>query len=187
MGVHDVFAQQPLTETTVVQSLVYTTPPLSSELELTGPMAFYLYAAIDQDDTNWMISLRDYLDENTEAELSKGFLKASHKALDEKKSKPWEPYHPHLKAEPVRPGEIYEYAIAMAPTSNVFKVGHRIKLVISNMDHAFSRDWKIAPATIGLSHYPWHICGRRTVVHRVYHDSKHPSYLLLPSISKGKT
>ncbi|MDG6904883.1 MAG: CocE/NonD family hydrolase [Nitrososphaerota archaeon] len=185
IGLFDVFAQQPLSETPVVQSLEYKTLPLSNDLELTGPMAFYFHASIDKSDTNWIISFRDYLDENCEVELSKGFLKASHRALDEKKSKPWEPYHPHLKAEPVAPDQIIEYAISMAPISNVFKAGHRLKLVISNMDHAFSRDWRIAPPTIGLSHYPWHVGIRKTVVHRIYHESEIPSYLLLPSVPRS--
>lgn len=184
LDVADVLAQQPLNHTTKVETLTYMTHAFSQEIEITGPAAMYLHASIDQNDTNWMVSLRDY-DENSEVELTKGFLKASHRAVDQKKSKPWQPYHPHLNPEPVTPNQIYEYAISFAPLSNVFRVGHRLKLVICTMDHAFSRDWKIAPATIGMSHYPWHICSRKTVVHTVYHDSIRPSHLLLPVIPKS--
>ena len=37
------------------------------------------------------------------------------------------------------PGEVIEYAIAMMPTSNVFKKGHRMELVIRNQDDLLSR------------------------------------------------
>ena len=178
----DVFVQQPLNETTKVESVTYLTRPLRRDIEVTGPMALYLYASIDQEDTNWMVSLRDISPDNSERELSKGFLKASHRSLDSSKSKPWEPYHPHRKPERVVPGEIYEYAIALAPISNLFKAGHKMKLDVFSMDHSMSRDWKAAPSTIGISHYPWHVCSRKTTLHRIYHNSKYPSHLLLPII-----
>ena len=185
-GRPDVFVQQPLTETTKVQSATYLTMPLRTSLEATGPMALYFYASIDQEDTNWMVSLRDVAPDDSETELSKGFLKASHRALDQKRTKPWEPFHTHTKPEPVTPGQIYEYAIAMAPTSNIFPANHRIKLDIFSMDHSMARDWKAAPPTIGMSHYPWHVCSRKTTVHRIYHDGGFPSHLLLPIIPPGK-
>jgi len=35
-------------------------------MEVTGPMALYLYAEIDQEDTNWIVALRDVAPGNTE-------------------------------------------------------------------------------------------------------------------------
>jgi predicted acyl esterase len=181
-GKPDAYVQQPVDETDGVNSLQYLTPPLKRDTEVTGPMALTLYASIDQDDTNWLVSLRDVHPDGTETEPTKGCLKASHRAVDESASKPYEPYHPHTDPEPVEPGKIYEYAIALAPTSYVFKAGHRIRLVIYSMDHAVSRDWKLAPASIGRSHSPWHICSAKTTLHKIHHDAQHPSHLLLPII-----
>ena len=178
----DVFVQQPLDETFEVASVSYLTPPMEDDTEIIGPLALYLHAAIDQDDTNWFVSVRDVAPGGSELELSKGFLKASHRAPDPKRSKPWEPYHPHTGKEPVKPGEICEYAIALAPIANVFKVGHRLKLTVTSMDHAKMRT---ADATIGENHAPWHICSSRTTLHQIFHDPDHPSHLVVPVIPKS--
>lgn len=181
-GKPDAFVQQPADETLDLASVQYVSEKLEEDTEITGPAAFTLYAAIDQDDTNWIVSLRDVHPDGRQVELSKGFLKASHRALDEAKSNPYEPYHPHVDPQPVEPGEVYEYAISMAPLSNVFKAGHRIKLVIFSMDHARARNYELAPESLGRTHAPWHLGSAKTTLHKIFHDGEHPSHLLLPII-----
>ena len=182
MGKPDAFVQQPPDETAKIASIQYLSPRLEQDLEITGPAAIYLHAAIDQDDTNWIISLRDVAPSGKQTELSKGFLKASHRKLDPKLSESHTPYHPHCETEPVVPGRIYEYAIALAPLSNMFKAGHRIKVVIYSMDHARARDYDLAPESLGRNHAPWHLCSSKTALHKVFHDAEHPSHILLPVI-----
>jgi hypothetical protein len=175
----DCFVQKPPSETATVQSLKYSTPPLEQDTEVTGPLALYLHAAIDQTDTNWIVYLKDVNEQGLVTELSKGFLKASHRRLDEEKSKPWQPYHPHTNPEPVTPGRIYEYAISLAPTAYVFKARHRIRLEITSMDHPRS---SVAPITVGQYHLPYHLCSSKTTLHRIHFDREHSSHLLLPII-----
>jgi predicted acyl esterase len=181
-GKPDAFVQQPPDETDELKSVKYVSERLEEDLEVTGPVACTLYAAIDQADTNWFLSLRDVQPSGKEVELTKGFLKASHRALDEARSTPSEPYHPHTGTEPVVPGEIVEYAIALSPMSNVFKAGHRIKFVISCMDHARARDYELAPESLGRTHSPWHLCSSKTTLHKIHHDTARPTHLLLPVI-----
>jgi hypothetical protein len=181
-GKPDAFVQQPPDETDDLASVQYVSERLEEDTEVTGPAACTLFAAIDQDDTNFFLSIRDVHPSGKEVELTKGFLKASHRALDEIQSKPYEPYHPHTDPMPVAPGEVIEYAIALSPMSNVFKAGHRIKLVISSMDHARARNYDLAPESLGRTHAPWHLCSSRTTLHKIHHDSSHPSHLLLPVI-----
>lgn len=176
-GKPDAFVQQPPEEANQIQSVKYLTPVLPKDLEITGPIAFYFYASIDQEDTNWFISLKDVAETGREVELTKGHLKASHRALDLEKSKPYLPYHPHVNPEKVTPGKVYEYAIGLAPTCNVFRAGHQIKLEITSMD--FGRG-DIA-LTIS-AHYPYHLCSSKTTLHKIYHDPERPSHLLLPVI-----
>lgn len=174
----DCFVQEPLYMSTRRGSLSYLTPPLSEDLEVTGPIALYLYASIDSEDTNWKVTLYDVDPGASESLrlLTRGWLKASHRALDQGKSKPLQPYHPHTSSEPVVPGEIYEYAIEIGPVSNVFKAGHRIKLQIESMD---------SPTDPGMAHVVrYHICSSETTVHKIYRDTKHSSHLLLPVIPK---
>ncbi|MDH5696217.1 MAG: CocE/NonD family hydrolase, partial [Dehalococcoidia bacterium] len=107
----DCFVQMPRNMTNVIQSLKYTTVPFVEPVEVTGPIALYIYASIDQENTNWIAILKDIAPDGSERELTRGWLKASHRAIDPGKSKPWSPYHIHINPEPVKPGKIYEYAI----------------------------------------------------------------------------
>jgi putative CocE/NonD family hydrolase len=149
-------------------------------VEVTGPIALHLYASIDQDDANWFIRFNDVDPSGKRIALSRGYLKASHRALDQKQSKPWQPYHPHTNPEPVRPGEIYKYAIELMPNANVFKAGHCIELEIRGTESP--KDPLYTVSYIGGNHLPM----GRTVAHTIYHDKNHPSYLLLPMIPSKK-
>ena len=71
--------------------------------------------------------------------VSNGCLAAEHRALDEAMSKPYLPIHPRRDPVPVPVGEIIEYAIAIMPTSMIFKEGHSIELIIRNQDDLLSR------------------------------------------------
>ncbi len=167
----DCFVQQPTDETSEVSCLKFATEPLNKDVEVTGPMAIYFYASIDQEDTNWHITLSD-VDENSlkRVILSEDWLKASHRAIDESRSKPYWPWHIHTQNEPVTPGKIYQYVIGISPKANVFKTGHRLEIQIASMDNV--------PG--GL-----HICSSKTTLHKIYHNPEYPSYVLLPVIPEG--
>ncbi len=170
----DCYLQQPLFVSFKRDSVKYLTPPLSKDLTAIGPMALHMYAAIDQDDTNWQVRLFDVDAQGENPHyLTQGWFKASHRRLDEVKSKPGEPFHPHMNPEPVVPGEVYEYAIGLAPMAHVFKAGHRIQLEILSMDSI--RD-------PGQHHGVFHLPISRTTLHKVYRDGKHPSHLMMPVI-----
>jgi len=126
-----------------------------------------------------MVELNDVDEHGSEREipLARGYLKASHRALDESKSKPLQPYHPHTFSEPAVPREVYEYAIEIAPISHVFKVGHRIKLEIKSMDRPGDPERGMATGT-------FHVCSSKTTLHKIYRDKQHRSHLLLPVIPK---
>src|SRR5215469_8199226 len=46
-------------QTNTIQRLRYMTEPLPRDVLIAGPIAVTLYAAIDQDDTNWIVILKD--------------------------------------------------------------------------------------------------------------------------------
>ena len=164
----DCFIQQPLDETSEVNSVKFSTGPFNRDIEVIGPMAVYFYAAIDQEDSNWHVSVYDVDSSGAKkALLTGGWLKASHRAVDENHSKPWEPRHLHDKNVPVIPGEVNEYVIGLSHIANVFKAGHHLEIEIDSMD--------TMPG--GL-----HVCSSKTTLHKIYHDPKYKSYLLLPVI-----
>ena len=87
-GFPDSFIQQPPQETAVVARADYLTPPAPRAARAGRPAALYLHAAIDAEDTNWIVALADVAPDGTAVELTRGFLKASHRALDEERSLP---------------------------------------------------------------------------------------------------
>ena len=194
----DAFVQMPLNQTRTVQKLRYMTEPLSEDLEVTGPLSLHFWAEIDQDDTNWIIVIKDVGPDVSvqtaregefarpvvpEREVTRGWLKASHRAVDEEKSLPGQPYHylTKSKQKKIIPGEINRYDVAIAPTSNVFLRNHRICVDITAMD---------APTGVGgdvnVEYIPYHICSSKTVVHKVYRNQEYPSHLLIPVIPVGE-
>jgi len=194
----DAFTQMPLTKTTKIERLRYTTDPLPRNVTVAGPISLTLHAAIDQEDTNWIIVLKDVgpdvsvrtardgerniPDTLPERELTRGWLKASYRALDQGRSKPWEPFHKLTREAiaPVAPGEIVEYQIQILATANQFKAGHRICLEITSMDTPDGTG-----AMTGVEYIPYHVCSSKTVTHKVYRDADRPSHLLLPIIPEA--
>ncbi len=178
-GTSDTFVQQPLSQTTEVASLTYATDRFSEDMEVIGPLSLTLHATIDQPDTNWIVAIEDVDPSGTPRELTRGYLKASHRAVDEERSTPSEPYHPHTSTDPVPVGEPIEYRIALSPTANVFRKGHRLRLRIMSLDYRGNP--RPAPG-VSQVHYPWHVCSSQTVRHTVHHDGLRPSSLLVPVI-----
>jgi hypothetical protein len=189
----DAFVQMPLTQTRTVQKLRYMTPPLAQDTLVVGPAALHLHASIDQDDTNWMVVLKDLgPDESVqtardtgpapslpEREVSRGWLKASHRALDPERSQPWKPWHKLTREaqEKVVPGVVEVYSIELMSTANLFRRGHRICIEISSQD---------LPTGVGgntnVEYIPYHVGSSKTTLHKVYRDAEHPSHLVLPLI-----
>ncbi len=155
--------------------LEYYSPALVEDTEVIGPIVLNLYASTTDDEVLWLISLREVDKQGNEKVLTRGWLRGTHREVDPKRSKPWAPFHPHTKSEPLTPGKIYEFNIPIIATGNLFKAGSKIGVKISCSDdvpkHAFEQ---IAGGNIRRQS-----CSRITV----YHDTDHPSHLLLPITS----
>ena len=172
----DGFYQSPLTVTNVIQVLRYVSPPTVEDTEITGPAVLYLYASIDSDDTNFIVRVNDIDPSGNRTPLTAGYLKATHREVDEGRSTSWRPHHPHTRAVPVKPGEICRYAIRIYSMSNVFKAGHRIELEIRSQE-----PWDDPLAAL-LPPDAFHLPSGRATTHKIYRDRDHLSHLLLPVI-----
>jgi predicted acyl esterase len=149
--------------------LVYRTAPFEAATEITGPMALDLWAVSTAVDTDWFVTLFDEGPDGTTRHLTNGWLRASHRALDPIRSRPWQPFHPHLAAEPLVPGEATPFAIEVWPTSNVFRAGHRLRVEIASCDDQ---------AHLGDAHQAVQLPARNTILT----GGAHPSRLLIPVI-----
>ncbi|MBI3024395.1 MAG: CocE/NonD family hydrolase [Candidatus Tectomicrobia bacterium] len=150
--------------------LVYRSEPMTAPYELTGPISLHLAARSSAEDTDWMVHFQDEAPDGSRRTLTKGWLRASHRELDVKLSKPGRPWHPHTRAVPLTPGKEEAYAIELCPTCNVFQPGHRVRLEVSS---AF-------PFAENLSyHESPHLPADNTVL-----EGKEGSFLLVPVIPR---
>ncbi len=149
--------------------LCYTLPPLSQPIEVTGPIELVLYVASSALDTDFTGKLVDvYPDERAEI-LADGILRARYR---ESLSAP-------ILMEPER---IYQLHLNLGATSNVFKAGHCIRLEVSSSNFPrFDRNTNTG-GTIATETEKDFI----QAINHIYHDSMHPSHLILPLIERDE-
>ena len=99
--------------------LVFSTPPLEQDVEVTGPIKLVLYAATDGPDTDFTATLVDVHPRGAAINICEGIIRARYRESME---------HPTL----IEPDRVYEYTVDLWETSNVFKAGHQIRLEISS-------------------------------------------------------
>lgn len=156
-----VFDQRPVEVRSDV--LVYTTPPLEHDLEVTGPVVMHLFASTDGPDTDFTAKLVDVYPDGKAWNVCDGIIRGRYR-------------NGRGPAELLTPGEIYEFAIDCWVTSNLFKAGHRIRVEISSSNFPrFDRNLNTGNP-IADDDQP------RIAHNRIYHDADHPSHILLPVI-----
>ena len=192
----DVFAQMPPTQTNRIAKLRFLTDPLPHDLLVAGPSVLNLFAAIDQDDTNWIVILKDVgpgsrrcerrakangklPTDLPERELTRGWLKASNRALDPTRSKPWKPWHKLTRAGAAKSDAGQGRGIRDRNLRDGQSVPQRPPHL--RRDHQ-PRSVDRRPRRHQRRIHPLSCLLSRTVVHSIYHDAAHPSHLLLPVI-----
>jgi uncharacterized protein len=146
--------------------LIYSTPPLRQDTEVTGPISLELYAKSSAVDTDFTAKLIDVWPDGFAQNLTEGILRARYRESREQ---------PVL----MNPGQIYKFTIDVWATSNVFKQGHAIRLEISSSNFPrFDRNLN----TGELRYLKSGEEGQQFVsaTNAVYHDAEHPSALILP-------
>jgi uncharacterized protein len=159
--------------------LTFTTAPLPHDLEIAGPIKLTLHASSTRTDMDFFVKLSEQMPQAAEERakelnpaaywITKGWLRASHRALDAQKSTDMEPYHTHTDPQPIEPGKIYRFDISIEPMAHRFKAGNRIRLEIVNGDSAVTD-------VLWTHYYNPNKIGADTI----YHSAQHPSVLTLP-------
>jgi putative CocE/NonD family hydrolase len=144
--------------------LSFSTPALTEDTEVTGPVTLQLYSSSSAVDTDFTAKLVDVWPNGYAQNLTEGILRASYR---DSESKP----------QPMQPGEVYPIKIDLWSTSNVFLKGHRIRLEVSSSNFPrFDRNLNTGKSA----------ASEQTSVkatNTIYHDPKHPSALLLPIVA----
>jgi len=164
-GAEGPFDQRPIERRDDV--LVYSTPPLVADAEVSGPVRVNLFAATTASDTDFWAQLVDVFPNGYSMHLTEGIIRGRYnKSLE--------------KEELLKPGEVNEFKIDLWVISNVFMKGHRIRLDVSsssfpkydrnpNTGHPFGQDAEL-----------------RVAEQTVFHDGRRPSGVILPIVRGGR-
>lgn len=99
--------------------LVYTTPPLTEGIEVTGPLKAVLSVSSSAKDTDFTAKLVDVYPDAKAYNIQEGILRVRYRKGFE-------------NPVSMNPDEVYTIEVDMQATSNYFPVGHRIRLEISS-------------------------------------------------------
>ena len=144
--------------------LIYSTPVMAQDMEVTGPVSLTIYAKSSAVDTDFTAKLVDVWPNGFAQNLTEGILRVRYRNSPE-------------KPELINPGEIYALTIDLWSTSNVFKQGHKLRLEVSSSNFPrFDRN-----LNTGESNQSARVA---KATNAIYHDADHPSALELPVVPK---
>jgi uncharacterized protein len=113
--------------------LTFLTPPLAKSIEITGPVAAKIWLSSQTTDADIFLALRLFDPNGKETTfigsndprvpIGLGWLRASQRKLDAKKSLPYRPWHTLDEKWPLQPGQAVELDAEIWPTSIVIPPG----------------------------------------------------------------
>jgi hypothetical protein len=140
--------------------LVYSTPALAKDLNVTGPVRAELYVSSSAPDTDFVAMLTDVAPDGVAHNIADGIVRMRFRdSLDH--------------ADFIEPGKIYKVSVDLWATSNVFLAGHKLRLDIAGSNFPrFDRN-------LNTKDSPESGTDAVKATNRVYHDAAHPSALVL--------
>jgi len=154
-------------------SLSYTTPPLTHDTEFFGSGSANIWLSSTAPDTDLQITLTEVRPDGQEVYVSRGWLRASYRALNPKLSTTLAPYPLDTQAasRPLRIGRPTYMRIELNPFDYVFRKGSSLRLWIdapTGETGGWSFDFLKTPA-----------------INSVYANRKHPSAIVLGFLKGG--
>ena len=164
----------------------FDTSPMEADTEITGPLVLNVWVSSSAEDMDIYVTLRNIDPQGKDicevgqrgepvACVTKGWLRASHRKLDEQRSLPYRPYHAHDERQWLTPGEMVECRVEIWPTTMVFRKGHKLRLDITPRDGVASGHF--------THYYADYNAGATNTIHS---GGDMQSYLLLPIIPEKK-
>jgi len=141
--------------------LIYSTPPLEKETEISGPVTLRLFASTSAVDTDFTAKLTVVEPDGKSFNLCEGLLRLSGRNFTG-------------KSEPAEPGKVYDIMIGVGQTSIVLAKGQRLRLQVSSSNFPqYDRNMNTGNA-IGVDAKG--VIAQQTI----HHDANRASYLEVP-------
>jgi predicted acyl esterase len=160
----------------------------AEDTELTGNMALHmwvespeaedidLFVAIEKYDTNGDRVGFPFQSMFHDGPVALGWLRASHREIDETRSTKWQPWHPHTREMLLDPGEIVRVDIEIWPSSTLFRAGESLELCVAGREFYPYPD---APFVIA------HEETRNRGIHRIHTGGSRNSHLTVPMVPQS--
>ncbi|MBL8552151.1 MAG: CocE/NonD family hydrolase [Hyphomonadaceae bacterium] len=156
------------------------------DTELTGHAKLKLWVEGEAEDMDLFVSLEKldaggrrvpfaFYAVSEDGPVALGWLRVSHRALDEAKSTPWQPVHLHTREDKLTPGETIPVEIEIWPSSTLFRAGETLRVHIQGED-IYKEVPQPGPAM--MRHEETRNRGR----HIIHTGGQYDSHLLIPVI-----
>jgi hypothetical protein len=144
--------------------LVYTSDVLEHDTEVTGPIVLHLYASSSAVDTDFVARLTDVYEDGRSMNITEGVLRAR--------------FRNDVMGSPMllQPDKVYLFKIDLQVTSNVFKKGHRIRVLVT------SSNFPLWDRNLNTGNDPGTDTEMLVAEQCIYHDRLRPSHIVLPLI-----
>jgi putative CocE/NonD family hydrolase len=149
--------------------VTFTSPPLDTDLEITGSPVLTLVMASTTSDGAIHAYLEDVAPEGRVTYLDEGIFRVIHRKEVDPRSLPYEPLGPahsflRADAEPLKPSEPATIRFAFFPTSVLLRKEHRIRVALAGADASL------------FQRFP----AKETPTWTVYRDAERRSFVELP-------
>jgi hypothetical protein len=160
---------RPLPDGTAV---AYATPPLTADTTIVGPGSVDLWLRSSATDSDLQVTLTEIRPDGLETYVQNGWLRASHRKLDRRRSTVLEPRQTHLErdAAPLPAGRFVKVRVGLFAVGHVFRAGSRIRISVEAPGGDRTRWAFSTPATNGA------------VLDEIARTPDAPSRLVLPVI-----
>lgn len=162
--------------------LTFTSAPFSEATTIAGPILLRVTLTSSRPDADIVAKLYEQEPQSEEERkkgqqprdrlLTKGWLRASHRAADASLSKDHAPWYRHTKQEFLTPGRPYTLDVAIMPTAARVRANSRLRLEIANSDSILTE------TIFAHAYYPEQVGS-----YEIHHDAIGLSYLEVPFIS----
>lgn len=143
--------------------LVYTSEPLTDDLNVIGNVTATLYASSSAPDTDFTVKLCDVWADGRSFNVCDGLVRARYLNRSD-------------KPEQIEPGKVYEFKIDMWATATTFLKGHRIRIQGS------SSDFPRSDRNLNTGDFSPEATEMRTAFQKVMHNTDFRSGVTLPVV-----
>lgn len=132
-----------------VQSLTFSTPAMTKDFTVSGPMNLHLFVSSFAADTSLGAVVTDVAPDGTSDVITGGSLVASLREVTTKPcgsqlehcsvysggqiTEPWHPYT-YASAKPMEPNVVYDLQLEIFPTTATLRKGHRLRISVMSGD-----------------------------------------------------